>query len=377
MQKNTNFNDDLIGGTQEPIIIQQGGGSDKKFIYTILILLVILFIIVLGAVAYFGSKFFSNSNVVMQNPAANAAAQPSVAPVSTPTAAEKKTIVKEVVKKEPKPQAVAKVEAAPKKEIKQAEAKEEGSIKELESILESSTPKAKEAKKQSQPKPQNTQNNQIAQAVNKATGGVKLSPQDLQKIAQLVAQQLARSQKASATPAKTKETKVAQKAPANEEEALVQSLQAAATDTLAQENIDTASVKIDSQKEIQTNQGNKKVDTFNKVVVKANSENTDDEFAKLSQEIDTILQSEDAQKAEKKAEEKLSSIVKARKQELRFIVVKPGDTLSSLARRAYGRASAYVKIYKANPDLVKNPNRIYVGQKLRVPVDNEYQGNAR
>ncbi len=377
MQKNTNFNDDLIGGTQEPIIIQQGGGSDKKFIYTILILLVILFIIVLGAVAYFGSKFFSNSNVVMQNPAANAAAQPSVAPVSTPTAAEKKTIVKEVVKKEPKPQAVAKVEAAPKKEIKQAEAKEEGSIKELESILESSTPKAKEAKKQSQPKPQNTQNNQIAQAVNKATGGVKLSPQDLQKIAQLVAQQLAQSQKASATPAKTKETKVAQKAPANEEEALVQSLQAAATDTLAQENIDTASVKIDSQKEIQTNQGNKKVDTFNKVVVKANSENTDDEFAKLSQEIDTILQSEDAQKAEKKAEEKLSSIVKARKQELRFIVVKPGDTLSSLARRAYGRASAYVKIYKANPDLVKNPNRIYVGQKLRVPVDNEYQGNAR
>jgi len=57
---------------------------------------------------------------------------------------------------------------------------------------------------------------------------------------------------------------------------------------------------------------------------------------------------------------------------MRFIVVKSGDTLSSLALKAYGRSSAYVKIYKANPDLIKNPNRIYIGMRLRVPVDDEY-----
>jgi nucleoid-associated protein YgaU len=65
---------------------------------------------------------------------------------------------------------------------------------------------------------------------------------------------------------------------------------------------------------------------------------------------------------------------KNREKALRFIIVKPGDTLGSIARRAYGRASAYVKIYKANPDLLKSPDQIYVGMKLRVPVDEEYVG---
>jgi len=100
-----------------------------------------------------------------------------------------------------------------------------------------------------------------------------------------------------------------------------------------------------------------------------------DELAQLSAEIDTILGSEDVKKQEQslKYKKDFDRENAQRAKELRFIVVKQGDTLSSIAQRAYGRASAYMKIYRANPDLVKNPNRIYIGMKLRVPMDEEYK----
>ena len=48
-------------------------------------------------------------------------------------------------------------------------------------------------------------------------------------------------------------------------------------------------------------------------------------------------------------------------------VVQPGDTLSALAQRFYGKASLYPKIFEANRDILSNPNLIKVGQKLRIP----------
>ena len=56
-----------------------------------------------------------------------------------------------------------------------------------------------------------------------------------------------------------------------------------------------------------------------------------------------------------------------RKNEMRIIVVRRGDTLGKIAKRAYGNVMEYRKIYKANPDILKRPDRIYVGQKLRIP----------
>jgi NitT/TauT family transport system substrate-binding protein len=47
--------------------------------------------------------------------------------------------------------------------------------------------------------------------------------------------------------------------------------------------------------------------------------------------------------------------------------VKLGDTLSKLAERFYNSTSKWEKIYEANRDTVKNPNYIYVGQKLMIP----------
>jgi nucleoid-associated protein YgaU len=47
--------------------------------------------------------------------------------------------------------------------------------------------------------------------------------------------------------------------------------------------------------------------------------------------------------------------------------VKPGDTLSSIAKQFYGDPSLYSRIFAANRDQVKNADLIKVGQKLRIP----------
>jgi nucleoid-associated protein YgaU len=47
--------------------------------------------------------------------------------------------------------------------------------------------------------------------------------------------------------------------------------------------------------------------------------------------------------------------------------VKKGDTLSKIAEQYYGDASLYMKIFEANRNILKDPNLIKVGQKLRIP----------
>ena len=45
-----------------------------------------------------------------------------------------------------------------------------------------------------------------------------------------------------------------------------------------------------------------------------------------------------------------------------------GDTLSKLAKKYYGDASAYPRIFDANREVIKDANLIYVGQKIRIPL---------
>ncbi len=51
----------------------------------------------------------------------------------------------------------------------------------------------------------------------------------------------------------------------------------------------------------------------------------------------------------------------------RFVTVKSGDTLSSIAKAEYGDANAYMKIFEANKPMLGDPNKIYPGQVLRIP----------
>ncbi len=47
--------------------------------------------------------------------------------------------------------------------------------------------------------------------------------------------------------------------------------------------------------------------------------------------------------------------------------VQKGDTLGKVAKKVYGRSSAWKSIFDANQDVLKNPDKIYPGQKLRIP----------
>ena len=48
-------------------------------------------------------------------------------------------------------------------------------------------------------------------------------------------------------------------------------------------------------------------------------------------------------------------------------VVEKGDTLSAIAKKYYGKANAYMKIFEANKDVLTDPDKIKPGQKLRIP----------
>jgi hypothetical protein len=51
----------------------------------------------------------------------------------------------------------------------------------------------------------------------------------------------------------------------------------------------------------------------------------------------------------------------------RIYEVVSGDTLSKIAKKYYGDAAQYSKIFEANKDQLKDPDKIQVGQKLKVP----------
>jgi nucleoid-associated protein YgaU len=48
--------------------------------------------------------------------------------------------------------------------------------------------------------------------------------------------------------------------------------------------------------------------------------------------------------------------------------VKPGDTLSKIAKEHLGDANAYMAIFEANRDQLKDPNMIKPGQVLKIPA---------
>jgi len=50
-----------------------------------------------------------------------------------------------------------------------------------------------------------------------------------------------------------------------------------------------------------------------------------------------------------------------------YYTVEKGDTLSKIAKHYYGDASKYPKIFEANRPMLTDPDKIYPGQKLRIP----------
>jgi nucleoid-associated protein YgaU len=48
--------------------------------------------------------------------------------------------------------------------------------------------------------------------------------------------------------------------------------------------------------------------------------------------------------------------------------VKAGDTLSKISKEVYGSPDEYMKIFEANKDQLSDPDKIQVGQELKIPA---------
>ena len=59
----------------------------------------------------------------------------------------------------------------------------------------------------------------------------------------------------------------------------------------------------------------------------------------------------------------------AKAAEPRTYTVVAGDNLSKIAKKFYGDANKWKKIFEANKDTIKNPDLIKIGQVLRVPAE--------
>jgi len=157
----------------------------------------------------------------------------------------------------------------------------------------------------------------------------------------------------------------------SEDSELLKSLQDTPVDTTKER--DTKSKQIEEKKLKKL--ANKKIEdqiikkkiTYNAVVINQKEVKSVDDLARLYASINKISRKKKRKILKSAYTKKITKEIIIRKNAMRTIKVRPGDTLSSIAQRAYGKSSMYRKIFEANPDLLSNPNRLKVGMTLRVP----------
>jgi nucleoid-associated protein YgaU len=52
-----------------------------------------------------------------------------------------------------------------------------------------------------------------------------------------------------------------------------------------------------------------------------------------------------------------------------YYVIEKGDTLWAIAKKYLGDGNKYPEIFEANKEVIKDPDLIYPGQKIRIPLD--------
>lgn len=57
--------------------------------------------------------------------------------------------------------------------------------------------------------------------------------------------------------------------------------------------------------------------------------------------------------------------------------VQKGDTLQKISQKFYGTTKKWLKIYDANKDTLKGPNKVYPGQVLNIPASKEPKENLK
>jgi len=187
----------------------------------------------------------------------------------------------------------------------------------------------------------------------------KMSPADIARIVQLVTQQMQVEKKTEEE--KNINLKI-------EKDSLEASLENVETDTLSSETPIISTTDGSQKKEATID---KKTNTYNKVVVQKNNTQSGitDELSQLSMEISNVINSNSDKTTTDLSTytSSLSQEADARSKEMRYHIVKKGDTLAGIALKIYGTSKDYIKLYEANPDILRRADKIYIGQRLRVP----------
>jgi len=55
--------------------------------------------------------------------------------------------------------------------------------------------------------------------------------------------------------------------------------------------------------------------------------------------------------------------------EVQFYEIQKGDSLWKIAKSFYGNGNDYPRIFEANKEVIKDPDLIFPGQKIRIPMN--------
>ncbi len=56
-------------------------------------------------------------------------------------------------------------------------------------------------------------------------------------------------------------------------------------------------------------------------------------------------------------------------QQVEYYIIQKGDTLWAIAKKYLGSGSRHAEIFEANREVIQDPNLIFPGQKIRIPLD--------
>ncbi len=89
--------------------------------------------------------------------------------------------------------------------------------------------------------------------------------------------------------------------------------------------------------------------------------------------INKLTLSADAQAAAQAAAKKVIEESKAQAQAavemaaVEYYTIESGDSLSKIAKRFYGDPMKYKELFEANREVIEDPDKIFPGQKIRIP----------